>query len=214
VRRGACELCDLMFLAEVMVVSINRLLLLHVVCCRGFFQELPQSLRSLFSLLLPVHNPPRLFALPQGEFAQTQHGDVFDQIFLDKASTRDFVGAIVGVLVDLIAVVEGRGIGLELVMSLSSFSRAFGAHDKAQGRFLEEFPCALVRLEDGNHRVGHGQRVVLEVAEHLDSSKLLHQSKDFTTLGQRLYTRMQPQVNRAVSDWPDEPRECHVWLPH
>jgi hypothetical protein len=197
-----------MFLADVMVVSINRLLLLHVVCCsgsRGFFQELPQSLCSLFSLLFPVQHPPRLFALPQGKFAQTQHGDVFDEIFLDKASTRDFVGAIVGVLVDLIPVVEGRRVGLELVMPLSSFSRAFRAHDKAQGRFLEELPCALVRLEYGKHRVGHWQRVVLEVAEHFDSSEFLHQSKDFTTLGQRLYTRMQPQVHRAVSDRPDEP---------
>ena len=130
-------------------------------------------------------------------------GDIPSQIFLNKASTRDPEGAVVGGLVDLIAVVEGRRICLELVVPLSSVSRAFGAHDKAQGRHLEEFLRRLVRLKNGNHRVGHRESVVLEVAEHFDSSVLLHQPEDLATLSQRLYTRMQAQVHRATLDWPD-----------
>jgi hypothetical protein len=200
-----------------MVVLVNRLLLLHVVrgsgLCRSrsFFQELPQSLDGGFSLLFPAQHSPRLFLFPQCKFAQAQHGDIFDQILLDNASARDLVGAIVDVLVDLIAVVEARVVGLELVVSLSSFSCAFGGHDKAQRRFLEEFARAFVCLVDGNHGVGHRQRVVLEVAEHFDSSEFLHQAKNLTTLGQSLYTGMQSQMHRTVPDGPDEPPERHVW---
>lgn len=171
---------------------------------------MPQALCSLFSLLFALQHSPGLFVLPQSELAQTLHRDVFGQVLLDKASGRDLVAAIVDGLVDVVAVVECRGIGLELVVPLLSFRGALGAHDKTQGRLLEQFPRALVRLVDGNHRVGQRLRVVLEVAEHFDSSEFLHQPHNLTTLGQCFYTRVQPQMHCAIPKWSDEPRECHV----
>lgn len=169
------------------------------------FEELPQCHCTLFFVLLfPTQHSPRLFLLSQRELAQAQHGDIFGQIFLDSASPRDLVRTIVVGLVDLIAVVEARGVCLELVVSLGCVSRAFGAHDKAQGRFLEELARRLVCLKDGNHGVGHGESVVLEVAEHFNSSVFLQQPEDLATLSQRLYTRVQAQVHRAILDGPDE----------
>ena len=210
--------CALIFVVTVMVVMVNRgLFLLLVVAWRSglgrgrdVVKELPQSHCSLFFLLFPLQHSPRLFLLPQSEFTQTLHGDGFGQVFLDKTSVRDPVTAIVDGLVDVIAVVESRWVGLELVVPLLSLGGAFGAHDETQRRFFEQFPRALVRLVDGNHGVGHALRVVLEVAKHFDSSELLHQPNNLATLGQCLYTRVQPQMHCAVPNGPNEPRECHV----
>lgn len=173
-------------------------------------KEMAQSRCGLFSLLFPLQHSPRLFVLGQSEFAQTVHGDVFGQVLLDKTSGRDLVAAMVDGLVDVIAVVECRGIGLELVVPLLAFGGAFGAHDKAQGRLLDESLRALVRLVDGNHRGGQRLRVVLEVAKHFDSSEFLHQPNNLSTLGQCLYTRMQPQMHCAIPNRSDKPREGHV----